>query len=203
MTGALALGWRAPTPAIGLAVVALVLAWRAWGGLVGHGPRRGQRSGAGFLALGIGVLLIAGRGAAGASTTSGGAIAAARTPFARYEADVESIGSPKGAEQIALLRLDGLSGPAGDGTLVETLLPRYPEIGAGDRVAVSGRLEPPGPDDFGAYLRRLGAAGSLRSPTLELIAGPTGPQGILDRLRRGSADVMIRALPYRAWRQPV
>jgi competence protein ComEC len=195
VTGALALGWRAPTAAIGLAVVALVLVWRAWGGLVGHGPHQGQRWGAGFLALGIGVLLIAGRGGVEASTTPGGAIAAAPTTFARFEADVESVGSPKGAEQIALLRIDGLSGPADDGTLVEALLPRYPEIGAGDRVAVSGRLEPPGPDDFGAYLLRLGAAGSLRSPTLELIAGPGGPQGILDRIRRGSADVMVRALP--------
>jgi hypothetical protein len=119
VTGALALGWRAPTAAIGLALVALVLVWRALDGLVGHDPGRGQRSAAGFLALGIGVVLIAGRGAVETSTMPGGATAAANSAFARFEADVESVGSPKGAEQIALLRINGISGPAGDGTLVE------------------------------------------------------------------------------------
>lgn len=180
---------------MGLAAIVLGLAQARLPALGGHAPRRGPRSGAGLLALGIGILLIAGRGVAGASATRVGGTAAPIAASGSFEAEVESVGSPKGAEQIALLRIDEESGPAVDGTMIEALLPRYPEIGAGDRVAVAGRLEPPGPDDFGAYLRRIGAAGSLRSPTLELLAGPAGPQGILDRLRRSSADVMIRALP--------
>ena len=195
MAGALVLGTKVPAAPIGLAAVVLGLALKARSGGVGRGPRPGSSPGTGLLALGIGILLVAGRNAALASPTPAVATAATIAGFERFEAQVESVGSPKGAEQIALLRLDGESDSVDEGTLVEALLPRYPEVGAGDRVAVRGRLEPPGPDDFGAYLRRVGAAGSIRSATLELLAGPAGPEGILDRFRRGSAEVMIRALP--------
>ncbi len=108
---------------------------------------------------------------------------------------MESVGSPKGTEQIAQVRLGDDPDQPGSEALVEALLPRFPEIGPGDRIRIEGSVRPPGPDDYGAYLRRLGAAGSLRSPTLEIIAGPTGPQGWINALRRSSADALGRALP--------
>jgi competence protein ComEC len=116
-------------------------------------------------------------------------------PAGRLVGIVESVGSPKAAEQIALLRLSTGPDRPGAQPLVEALLPRYPEIGAGDGIALRGSVQPPGDDDFGDYLRRLGADGSVRSSTLELLAGPAGLEGFLDRLRRGSAEVMTSVLP--------
>jgi competence protein ComEC len=191
--GALLVGAGVHAASIGAAIVLAGLAGAGWRRLAGRPRRPASRWQSGLVALGTGVLLIAGRTAlaAGAAPLDPGPAGSASGQF---QAVVESVGSPKGSEQIALLKLDDPAG-SGDGTLVEALLPRYPEIGAGDRIAVRGRLEPPGTDDFGSYLRRLGAAGSLRSATLVRLAGPEGPQGLLDRVRRGSAEVMIRTLP--------
>ena len=108
----------------------------------------------------------------------------------RFEAVVESVGSPKAAEQIALLaRRDRARRPV---TRIRSRRScrAIPEVDAGDQIAVSGRLEPPGDDDFGAYLRRVGAAGSLRSPTLEL------------RRRTGRAAGRARPDPARLGRRP-
>ena len=145
--------------------------------------------------LGAGLLLIIGRGSLLGAPVDTSALTVALPDSGRHEATVESIGAPKAAEQIALIRLEPAPDEVASPALVEALLPRYPEVGAGDRIAIQGRIEPPGDDDFGAYLRRLGAAGSLRSPTLELVAGPDGALGLLDGIRRGSATAMVRALP--------
>ncbi len=110
-----------------------------------------------------------------------------------HTATVDSVGSPKAAEQIALIELDDPG--AASGSPVEALLPRYPEIGPGDRIAVSGGVRAPGDDDFGGYLRRIGAAGSLRSPILVRLSGPAGVVGLLDGIREGSAAALARALP--------
>ena len=145
--------------------------------------------------LAVGLVLIIGRGLVVGTPTDAGGSSVAIPDSGRHEATVESIGAPKVAEQIALIRIEPGPDEAASPALVEALLPRYPEVSAGDRIAIQGRIEPPGDDDFGAYLRRLGAAGSLRSPTLEVIAGPDGALGLLDGIRRGSATAMIRALP--------
>jgi competence protein ComEC len=116
----------------------------------------------------------------------------------RRLATVISIGSPKAAEQIALIDLASLAerpGPATGTNPVEALLPRYPEVGPGDLIAVSGRVQPPGDDEYGAYLRQIGATGTLRSPILERLAGPDGPAGFLDAIRQGSDEALARALP--------
>lgn len=117
----------------------------------------------------------------------------------RRLAVVVGISSPKGSEQIAQIDLpladSERSASAGSTSLVEALLPRYPVIGSGDAIAVSGRVVPAGNDDYGSYLRQIGAAGTLRSPTLERLAGPSGPAGVLSQIRTGSADALARALP--------
>jgi competence protein ComEC len=165
------------------------------------GARRVARS---TLPLAVGALLLLGRATLSeaapaadpsAPGTSGEAFEPALEGPGQRVAIVDSVGSPKAAEQIAILRLEVEADGSGRQVQVEALLPRYPEIGPGDRIAVRGSIQAPGDDDFGAYLRRIGAVGLLRSPTLDLLAGPVGPQGLLDRLRRGSAEVMARALP--------
>jgi competence protein ComEC len=146
--------------------------------------------------IAAGALLLASRAAlSGPPPAVGDAGLGAESGSGRRLAIVESVGSPKAAEQIALIQLQPDAGGPGAGLRVEALLPRYPEIGPGDRIAVRGSIKPPGADDFGTYLRRIGAVGSLRSATLDLLGGPDGPQGFLDALRRGSAQVMTRALP--------
>ncbi|HLY13076.1 MAG TPA: ComEC/Rec2 family competence protein [Candidatus Limnocylindrales bacterium] len=156
---------------------------------------RSRPAWAGLAALSAGLLLIVVR-----SLLAGGPADLAGAPLGnldkgRHEATVESVSAPKAAEQIALIQLEPGPGEAGGAALVEALLPRYPEIGSGDRIAVRGRIEAPGADDFGTYLRRIGAAGSLRSPTLELVAGPGGGLGLLDGIRQGSAAALVRSLP--------
>jgi competence protein ComEC len=145
--------------------------------------------------LSIGILLVVARAALGGgpgtpSLGSGGLAPDQAGWSGRRMATVISVGSPKAAEQIALIQL--ISGPSG---ALEALLPRYPEVAAGDLISVSGRVQPPGPDDYGAYLRQIGAAGTLRSPILELLSGPSGPAGFLDGIRQGSAAALARSLP--------
>ncbi|HEY2887402.1 MAG TPA: ComEC/Rec2 family competence protein [Candidatus Limnocylindrales bacterium] len=181
-------------PGIATSIAVLAIATISGSGAIRLAGRAGHGRTvlAGASAIGLGVLLVGGRAlafsAVGASATT-----TAIDASAGVEAAVLSVSPPKGVEQIALIRI--ADGPGADGPLVEALLPRYPEIGPGDRIAVRGSLRPPGDDDFGAYLRRLGAAGSLRSATLAVVAGPEGPQGLLDGIRQGSADALARALP--------
>jgi competence protein ComEC len=197
VVGALALSTGLPpvvVAAAGALAGAAVVVWSA-GSLMGPGAGRriGRPAAIGLLAMGAGVLLMAGRGAIGSTSPSEAPFDPGTRSAGPFEAVIESVGSPKAAEQIALLRIE--TAPAGGGALIEALLPRYPEIGIGDRIRVRGSIEPPGDDDFGAYLRRIGASGSLRSPILELIAGPGGPGGLLDAVRQGSGDALTRALP--------
>ena len=204
VAGALAFGAdRQPVQITTLVVCLLVI-----GSIADHwfarNRLRARAAARGVLPLAIGALLILGRGSlvgapaqisTGATGSSPVALEPGLDPAGGHVAIVESVGSPKAAEQIALIRLQGGPAGAGQDQLIEALLPRFPEIGAGDRIAVRGPVQAPGNDDFGAYLRQIGAAGSLRSPTLDLLAGPEGAQGLLDRFRRGSAEVMTRALP--------
>jgi competence protein ComEC len=195
VAGALAIGGAGvPTHiAAGLAL-ALSIGSIAARLFVGKGARASGLARGGLL-FGAGALLLLGRAGLASAPASSGPGDPTLDPAGRRVAVVESIGSPKAAEQIALIRIQvGTAGSAPE-QRVEALLPRFPEVGPGDRIALRGSVRPPGDDDFGAYLRRIGAAGSLRSPTLELLAGSDGPQGMLNRLRRGSGDVLTRALP--------
>jgi competence protein ComEC len=158
--------------------------------------------------LALGSLLLLGRAWLGgdlpdlAAGGAGTAPAAQDALTGRRLAIVVSVGSPKGTEQIALIDVVGpahsrigaipRAGPSGP---VEALLPRYPEVQPGDLIAVSGRVQPPGDDDYGAYLRQIGASGTLRSAILERLAGPVGLAGILAQIRQGSAAALARSLP--------
>jgi len=61
-------------------------------------------------------------------------------------------------------------------------------------VEVDGRLEPPPTDDpYGEYLRRTGAAGSLRASSLRIVRAPPWPS--LQTIRDGAGDTLQRAMP--------
>ena len=106
-----------------------------------------------------------------------------------WTATVDSVGSPRGGEQVARLRL---LTEAGDVPVAATL-PAFPAIASGDIVEVEGRLRPPPDDDpYGDYLRRSGAAGTLDGRAMtRTAAAPLG----LQTLRDASGDALQLALP--------
>lgn len=109
-----------------------------------------------------------------------------------WTATVQSVSSPRNGTRPAVLAIEV---PAG--LVVAATLPWYPEVAPGDRVEVGGRLEPPSDDDYGSYLRRIGAAGTVRATSLELARLPEGAGGIgpWESMRRASAVAIDRAIP--------
>jgi competence protein ComEC len=108
-----------------------------------------------------------------------------------WHAVVESVGAPRPGQQQATLRLD-----APLGLRLAATLPSYPLVAPGTALVLTGRLEAPRDDDYGAFLRRTGVAGTLRADSLALDpqAG-TGATISLETLRRGAADAMATVLP--------
>lgn len=145
-------------------------------------PRR-----AALMALGLGLLVVAGRLAFGPASTSPAALPDdLRGP---WSATVESVGSPREGHQVARLGIDADGGEV----LVAATLPAFPALAAGDRVEVAGRLEPPPDDDpYGAYLRRSGVSGSLDARSLSLVAPAPAT---LQSARDAAGDALRVALP--------
>ncbi len=147
------------------------------------GPR-----GVAVTAVGVGAVLLALRVLAGpvAAPTSQLSTAAAGP----WRAVVESVGSPRNGSQVAWLRLSLATGTV----LVTATLPSYPTVAAGTDVEVDGRLSPPPDDDpYGEYLRRAGAAGSLRASRLRVIGMPAGAS--LQASRDAAGDALRATLP--------
>src|SRR4051812_19285879 len=71
---------------------------------------------------------------------------------------VESVGSPREGSQVATLASVDLGA---DGFRLAATLPRYPAIEPFDVVVVGGRVRPRPDSDYGDYLARLGAWGTL------------------------------------------
>jgi competence protein ComEC len=105
-------------------------------------------------------------------------------------ATVISVGPEHGPSRPAVLRLEG---PAG--VIVAATLPWYPVVGADDRVSVTGRIEPPPEGDYATYLARIGAVGSLRAESFDVLPPAQGLARALVDLRRGAADAVARAVP--------
>ena len=108
-----------------------------------------------------------------------------------WQATVESVGAVRDGSQVATLHL---SEPGG--ARLAATLPRFPAIEPGMVVSVSGSVRPPPDDDpYGDYLRRTGAAGTLRARSLEIRPSESGPANVLERLRRGAATALTTAIP--------
>ncbi len=74
-------------------------------------------------------------------------------------------------------------------------LPVFPDAAPGDRLTFAATIQAPPDSAYGAYLERIGAAGtvSVRSMTVE--RPPGGPSTIVETLRRGAADALETVLP--------
>lgn len=103
---------------------------------------------------------------------------------------VETVGAPRQGTRPGTIRLE--DPPA---TLVAATLPWYPPVVPGDRVEIGGGIRPPPEGEYGTYLRRIGAAGTLRADSLEVLPAVDGVGRTLESWRRGAAAGLQRAIP--------
>ena len=138
-------------------------------------------------ALGVGALLLGARVAVLPQAPPGpGLDTAGAGP---WTAEVVSVGTPKDGSQLVRLALAAGVEPV----VVAATLPSFPEVSAGTVIEVNGRLQPPSADAYGEYLRRTGAAGSLRASSVRVVRAPP-PLG-LAALRDAAGDALQHALP--------
>jgi competence protein ComEC len=173
----------------------LVVAWIAGvAGLAGGRLPRGRRA---VTAATIGAVAVALRVtlAVGPLTVAdpadGPALPEGRGP---WHGVVETRGSNRPGEQPAVVRLDP-SAADGASPLIAVSLPRYPDIEPALRITFDGALEPPPEGPYGAYLARIGVAGTARSRTLTIEGAVDTPGATLERLRRGAGDALAAAIP--------
>ncbi len=135
--------------------------------------------------------------AAAAGVLAGSALASPALPLGSggWEALVVDVSSPAGAEQRAFVRL--APGTGGGDWLVYAWLPRYPPLVPGDRITLSGTVQPPPVDapGFADFLEARGAVGSLKAHTLALTASGDGFAASVEQLRWGIDAALSRAVP--------
>jgi len=107
-----------------------------------------------------------------------------------WPAIVASVGSLREGARPAVLDLPGP--PA---LRLAATLPAWPIVVPGDRIEVDGEPEPPPDDDYGDYLRRIGAAGTIRSRSLAITDAPGDAGRQLEGLRRGADAALSLAIP--------
>lgn len=172
--GAIALGLVAAAGAMGGALLAV---------------RVGRRDGVvAVLGIGVGVVLIVARVALSAT----GPATAPPIPEARgpWSASVVSVGPLRAGSRPAMLEIAAVPG-----LRVAATLPAWPVIVPGDRVRVEGAIERPPDGEYGAYLLKIGAAGTLRARAVE-VEPPSGDLGrTLEGLRRGADEGLRVAIP--------
>jgi competence protein ComEC len=177
---ALALDSVAPV-AVFLAGTSLVAA------AVALAAARRPRGSMSVLALGFGVAVLGVRGGLAAPR----AVADIPSGDGPWVGVVQSVGSVRAGSRPAVVELE--TQPA---VLVAATLPWYPAVVPGDRVELRGRIRPPPvDDDYGAYLVRIGAVGSLRAESLTVLAASGSGASSLEGLRRLAADGLDRAMP--------
>jgi competence protein ComEC len=181
VSGALALGLAASPLVVvlcGICGLAVSVALRLSG-------RRGEA--ARSAALSVGVLAIAFKGASAAQPSANGTIPAGDGPWLGV---VQSVGAPRAGARPAVVEIETLPP-----VLVAATLPWYPAVVPSDRVELMGRIRPPPPDDYGAYLARIGAVGTLRAVGIELLPSAGSLSTILEDWRRAASDGLARAIP--------
>ena len=138
------------------------------------------------LALGMAVIGLRG-GLAASGAPDAGSIPGGDGPWV---AVVQSVGAARAGARPAVVRLE-----ASPPVVVAATLPSYPAVVPSDRVELRGRIRPPPVDDYGAYLARIGAIGTLRVESLALLPAEGSLAASLERLRRASAAGLDRAMP--------
>jgi len=140
------------------------------------------------MAFAIGVAAIAAR----AALTSGPSSPAAAIPTGDgpWTAVVQSVGAPRAGSSPAVVLLE-----REPPIVVAATLPWYPPLVPGDRIELRGRIRAPPADDYGAYLARIGAVGTLRADGLRALPPQGSLQASLEGLRRGAADGLDRSMP--------
>jgi competence protein ComEC len=115
-----------------------------------------------------------------------------------WPARVVSIGSPREGDQVGVLEVDlGTDGTGQPRTvLLAATQPRYPAVEPGDRIEVEGRARPRPDSDYGRYLERTGAWGTLQVDAVRHVDSvDEGPARVLERLRRSAGDALAMVLP--------
>ena len=107
-----------------------------------------------------------------------------------WSATIETVGAARDGSVPATVTIDGQPP-----ILVAATLPWYPAVVPGDRVRLEGGIRPPSPDDYGAYLARIGAIGTLRATNLEILPADGTLARNLEGVRRAAAAGLDRALP--------
>ncbi|HYN70305.1 MAG TPA: ComEC/Rec2 family competence protein, partial [Candidatus Eisenbacteria bacterium] len=192
---ALAIGPLGPLP-VGLVGAGLILAgagielargqpppWRSPVRRAGTRPLDRLR----LIPLAVGILGIAIRGLA--LPASSGLAPALPDGAGPWTAVVQSVSSPRGGARPAILAIES---PA---LRVAATLPWYPLVVPGDRIETSGPIRPAPEGDYAVYLRRIGAAGTLRAAAVTVLPAPAGALRWLEGLRRGAASALERAIP--------
>ncbi len=170
-------------PVIALAAGALLAVALALGASQRVVPARST------IAFALGVAAIAARGA----LTSGPPSPAAGIPTGDgpWTAVVQGVGSPRAGSRPAVVLLE-----REPPIVVAATLPWYPSVVPGDRIELRGRIRAPPADDYGAYLTRIGAVGTLRADGLGLDQSMPEPEaglaagvliGLRDRVDRDLA----------------
>lgn len=137
--------------------------------------------------IAIGVVAIGLRGATSAATPPPGLPPSGDGPWV---ATIQSVGAPRAGTRPAMVQLE-----ATPPVIVAATLPWYPPVVPGDRIGLTGRIRPPPEDDYGAYLVRVGAVGTLRADTLDILPVAESVAGQLEGIRRGAAEGLDRAIP--------
>jgi len=106
-----------------------------------------------------------------------------------WVATVESVSAPRDGSRPVILAIE--SPPL----RVAATLPWYPPVVPGDRVEAGGAIRPAPAGEYAAYLRRIGAAGTLRARSLTVLPAPEGPLRWLEGLRRAAAIALERSIP--------
>jgi len=172
-------------------VVALLVGAAGAIGRARAGPRARPAIGAGT----AGALIIVLRLAFGTAVQPAPRAVALPPVPVDWTATVASVAAPAGATQRAVV--DGTAAGAAVSTRLWLLLPRYPVVIPGDRIAFRALATLPPPDDpgFAGYLAGIGASGTAAPDRMDLLAPDVGPAAVLERLRRQMAGWLATALP--------
>ncbi|HET7180791.1 MAG TPA: ComEC/Rec2 family competence protein, partial [Candidatus Limnocylindrales bacterium] len=141
-----------------------------------------------LLPLALGVAAIGVRGVLGGGPT--GPVPPAPSGDGPWIGLVETVGAPRDGARPATIRLDDP-----DGVLVAATLPWYPPVVPGDRVQLDGGIRPPPESEYGDYLHKIGASGTLRADSLEVLPATDSINRLLEGWRRLAAAGLQRALP--------